>query len=423
MSSIMDALKRIERDEQGRHELPPFDLPPEGGRRPRRMRRWILRAGAAGANLAGTAVGALWMLGDSETGAPGRDELEPIVVPAPGSAAPPVAEVETPSVAVPAALPTTEQPPTETAADVARPTPAHLGPVPAEGAPADADTVLPAAAPTIEAAPIEATPVEPVPPLPADLAAALAEAARTVPGDASPQTGGADEDPVAAGRLQELLRERRRAAEAQRAAAAAAFPDNAARDVPRPWQRPLAVQGPEPPPPATETHGDVAAAPAPDEPLAAGTVAPVGDPGGDQTHLAARQSDDAFPDPSVVDRPSASDDEAPVDNGARARPPDTATAAIDTAPVEPPRPGETGTSPGEPVARRPPRGAPRVHVSFLFYSEDPGRRRVMLTMNNTADLITLYEGQTHDVFEVAKILPGEVHLRYQGQLFAVQPRY
>jgi hypothetical protein len=89
-------------------------------------------------------------------------------------------------------------------------------------------------------------------------------------------------------------------------------------------------------------------------------------------------------------------------------------AAAETAPSD-------AAPTAEQIQRRPPRGAPRINVSFLFYSDDPGRRRVMLTINEAPELVTLYEGQTHESFEVARILPDEIHLRYQGLLYAVHP--
>jgi hypothetical protein len=197
--------------------------------------------------------------------------------------------------------------------------------------------------------------------------------------------------------LQEQLRERRHAVMARRAAAAAA---EKAVEAPRPWQRPLAAPAP-PPSPAAE----IAALPAPEEPLAAGDVVPPEGVAGERTDLAARRPDDTLPSLPETDAPPAIESGTPAADG------------VDLPGGAAPRP--EAVQPGESVAHRPPRGAPRVHVSFLFYSEDPGRRRVMLTVNQSPDLITLYEGQTHEAFEVARILPAEVHLRYQGQLFAV----
>jgi hypothetical protein len=75
---------------------------------------------------------------------------------------------------------------------------------------------------------------------------------------------------------------------------------------------------------------------------------------------------------------------------------------------------------GEILQRRP-TGAPYVRVSFLFYSREPTRRRVMVTVND-GSLVTLFEGQSTNDLEVERILRDEVHFRYQGKLFAVRPR-
>jgi hypothetical protein len=84
---------------------------------------------------------------------------------------------------------------------------------------------------------------------------------------------------------------------------------------------------------------------------------------------------------------------------------------------------DRGTGDGdEEVLRRRPRGAPRVRVSFLYYSADPARRRVMVTVADGA-LVTLTEGQSVESLVVARILPDEVHFRYEGNVFAVLPRY
>jgi len=104
-----------------------------------------------------------------------------------------------------------------------------------------------------------------------------------------------------------------------------------------------------------------------------------------------------------------------------ARPTEVTGQAPETAPAD--AVTETAAAREEEILQRPPRGAPRVRVSFLLYSEDPGRRRVMLTVNDGTDLVTAYEGQRIEAFEIARILPDEVHLRYEGKVFAVQPHY
>jgi hypothetical protein len=89
---------------------------------------------------------------------------------------------------------------------------------------------------------------------------------------------------------------------------------------------------------------------------------------------------------------------------------------------------EAGTKKGqqpndaeEEIVHRRPTGAPYVRVSFLFYSSEPTRRRVMVTVND-GSLVTLFEGQSTNDLQVEKILRDEVYFRYQGKLFAVRPR-
>jgi len=110
---------------------------------------------------------------------------------------------------------------------------------------------------------------------------------------------------------------------------------------------------------------------------------------------------------------------------------------LDEAEVRLPGPGvrpenlagpEAGTKKGqqpndaeEELLHRRPTGAPYVRVSFLFYSSEPTRRRVMLTVND-GSLVTLFEGQSTNDLAVERILRDEVHFRYQGKLFAVRPR-
>ena len=89
---------------------------------------------------------------------------------------------------------------------------------------------------------------------------------------------------------------------------------------------------------------------------------------------------------------------------------------------------EAGTKKGqqpndaeEEILHRRPTGAPYVRVSFLFYSSEPTRRRVMVTVND-GSLVTLFEGQSTNDLAVERILRDEVQFRYQGKLFAVRPR-
>jgi hypothetical protein len=88
------------------------------------------------------------------------------------------------------------------------------------------------------------------------------------------------------------------------------------------------------------------------------------------------------------------------------------------------RPDEAGGAPSsdEEVSQRRPRGAPYVRVSFLYYSREPSRRHAMLTVNS-GELLTVYEGQSVETLNVERILRDEVHFRYEGKLFAVRPRF
>jgi hypothetical protein len=98
-------------------------------------------------------------------------------------------------------------------------------------------------------------------------------------------------------------------------------------------------------------------------------------------------------------------------------------AAEATAPrATPPPPLPSAEPEGEKVLQRLPSGAPKVRVNFLFYSREPARRRIMVTVDN-GSLQTLFEGQSVDTLGVERILPNEVHFRYDGKLFAVRPRY
>lgn len=125
---------------------------------------------------------------------------------------------------------------------------------------------------------------------------------------------------------------------------------------------------------------------------------------------------------------SRRDAEAAVEAPVRRPPGGRAEATVEPTETADDSPEISGESEAEPetaaaeeVLRRPPRGAPRVRVSFLFYSQEPSRRRVMLTIDG-GELVTLFEGQAVDTLAVARILPDEVHFRHEGTLFAVKPR-
>ena len=62
-----------------------------------------------------------------------------------------------------------------------------------------------------------------------------------------------------------------------------------------------------------------------------------------------------------------------------------------------------------------------MQLSFLVYSQTPGRRTVVLSIDG-GSLVTLREGETAAGLTVARILPDRVHLRLGAQVFAVRPR-
>ena len=540
MSSIMDALKRIEREEQERQELPPFDLPPEAPFGPPRGRRqlWIAVAGVVLVAAAGSAV---WITRQSqrdetpavegtteETVADAEQALAPAAVAnAPVPAALPGAESGQPMAdGAPATGPSPAgvpgQEPMVVAAAEVQPSPgdAAAGGATGNGVPPSA-TAAPSPPPSPPASPLASAPsptaagTGPSPRLPRGAADEAAPAVLSgVPTDAAapqprrtaharrrtaeaPHEDDLGDEPVAAaageeiersrremsagempgariadremiapreaavteraiageegtglpdaverGRLRQELIERRQAVMARRAATAtaagtdmAAGAEEGTADALRPWQRPFATT---PPPEAEAAPGPVASprlAAAPGSSPGRRDYEDYGDETGYGENLAASEADARLARP---DTPPPSDTLAALPRGAdlpelpgaRLPPPpsiDDTAGPIPAPAAETPEsavpPEGSAAKPEEAVSRRPPRGAPRVSVSFLFYSDDPGRRRVMLTVNEGTELITLYEGQTHESFEVAHILPDEVHLRYQGQLFAVQPRY
>jgi hypothetical protein len=195
-------------------------------------------------------------------------------------------------------------------------------------------------------------------------------------------------------------------------------------EAPRAWQRMLGSPGAPPAdavPDAAAAVPEAGPAPPPDaapDPRIAEPTERAADAAGEATAALPAPLDARglvpVPTPRVADEPEsgAEPGRAAEDGEAGQAPaPPTEEAA------QPPLSAE------EEILRKPPRGAPRVRVSFLFYSKDPGRRRVMLTLNDTPDLVTAYEGQRIEAFEIARILPDEVHLRYEGKVFAIQPRY
>ena len=88
-----------------------------------------------------------------------------------------------------------------------------------------------------------------------------------------------------------------------------------------------------------------------------------------------------------------------------------------------PAPAEAESPPLPPLELLPrlPAGAPRVQVSFLFYSPVAERRTVLLSVDGSSTE-TLHEGERAGDLEVARILPDRVHVRWSGQLFSVRAR-
>jgi hypothetical protein len=389
MSSIMDALKRIERDERSRQELP-FDAPPPPGSPPRR-RRGRLGGTLITVFVLGVGLGAAWFVR-------GRSANAPESIP----------EVGPENIEV-AAIPQPEEP---------------------EVSPEGADAIVPplappappsAMAPEPAAADIPAVPAPPAPQATATFAArAAAEGGRP----ARPDDGGAPAETEAATRerLRRELLARREAVLAKRTAApvgsVASAPAPAPAAAARPWQRPMATAEPAAPDPGAPAarlqDGGLPPLPGPFAALPPDARAAPPPPLPGANHAAHDDAGAADAAPPAAERSAVrgaenagAGDGAPADGAAPAVA--TESAPSDAAPTV------------EQIQRRPPRGAPRINVSFLFYSDDPGRRRVMLTINDAPELVTLYEGQTHESFEVARILPDGIHLRYQGLLYAVVP--
>ena len=110
-----------------------------------------------------------------------------------------------------------------------------------------------------------------------------------------------------------------------------------------------------------------------------------------------------------------------------AEPPAVASRAEPPAPRAPApadgSPAEAESPPLPPLELLPrlPAGAPRVQVSFLFYSPVAERRTVLLSVDGSSTE-TLHEGERAGDLEVARILPDRVHVRWSGQLFSVRAR-
>jgi hypothetical protein len=438
MSSILDALRRIEREEDG-HRGSPLDLGPEGQRfGPRRRRPWATMAVAIG--LAGTVGGALWLYW------PDGADVEPVPQEHPDD----VARSDTPprEEGVAATNPEWEasvkaarlkqrkkdlaerrkqqhakrNPTFKKAKPLAGPSaPEQTGGTPAADAarapvrePAGTAASLPARSDPAPTAPAPPTPaLAPAPPTPVPAPPAEVALAQPVPpGEATlpwkrPFVAAQEPDDVEP---------------TVTALAGDADADDADVAATRaPTARPSAIELPA----ATAEPAAVVANIAPGAGvLEPPTIAPgTADMGGMEP-----------PSRPAEDQPT---EELAAPTGRRAPPTHLSRAerleelkeqrAIpqEDRPVAPTAPSETPPAAlpeGEKVLQRLPSGAPKVRVNFLFYSREPARRRIMVTVDN-GSLVTLFEGQSVDTLGVERILPNEVHFRFDGKLFAVRPRY
>jgi hypothetical protein len=454
MSSILDALRRIEREEHGRPGAP-FDLGPEKPRfGPRRKRPWATVAVAVA--LTGTVSGALWLFwpGAADVEPQPPEQLEDLerAETQPGEEhadlEPPEANTEW-EASVKAArlkhrkkargekrkkLRYANQTPT---LEKAAPSPAPSVPEQASGKPAAgaAPTPIrePVGTPISPPAPSDAAPSGPTPPIPAlaptPPTPALAAAPPTEVALAQPQPTGEETLPwkrpfVATRQPEEVAPE----------AAARVDDADAAPGV--------VEEDPFAPPDALPAAAEPAApAATPEPPPVVANIAPgsgVLEPPATAAEMGAVE-----PPPPAPASPTAEDLSPPSRRKDRTTPPPTRlsraerleelkrqlatpredTPAAPTAPREAPQAPPPSAQPeGEKVLQRLPSGAPKVRVNFLFYSREPARRRIMVTVDN-GSLQTLFEGQSVDTLGVERILPNEVHFRYEGKLFAVRPRY
>ena len=186
---------------------------------------------------------------------------------------------------------------------------------------------------------------------------------------------------------------------------------------------PPPAAAPESPPPAPVVAGGAPApppaAPAPVAaealPLAA-PVAPLPQAAIDAEPPRARVVAAAPAVPPVA--PPVARPAEPPAVASRAEPPaPRAPAATDGSPPE----AESPPLPPLELLPRLPAGAPRVQVSFLFYSPVAERRTVLLSVDGSSTE-TLHEGERAGDLEVARILPDRVHVRWSGQLFSVRAR-
>lgn len=431
MSSILDALRRIEREEDGRTQAP-FDLgpekPPSGSRR-----RWLWIGGTV-AIVAGLSAG-LWFLGD-ESGeeTPGPQELarapEPDADLARQEADPEPTEVAPPArpIARKGRKHDRETPPGEGNQKKANRRQKRDRP---QRAARQARRKAAAERKARRAARVDRTREPPDRPgdSPEEIATPPTELAAATP--AQPR---GNEPSVPAPSAPIPL------APSGPAAVAAPEPEPVAKQTTA-WKRPFVN-----PTPSEENAG-----PPPDSEPAAPARPPVGTGDADAPIAVARAGQEAgvpeatAPAPAAPGAVDAGTPPADTDPSHRPRsranaptrtsrierleelkrrrsiPRDLAPAAPDVPIAEPGAPAGH-EEPEEEVLQRRPTGAPRVSVNFLFYSRDAARRRIMVTVDQ-GSLVTLFEGQSVDTLAVERILPNEVHFRYEGKLFAVHPRY
>jgi len=128
----------------------------------------------------------------------------------------------------------------------------------------------------------------------------------------------------------------------------------------------------------------------------------------------------AAPAPGVPPRAAAP--EPPDDGGDEAEaPPQQLARNTAPAPVAPAPPPPAEEPPGEPVAERPPPGAPAIRMSFLVFSRNADRRTVTLTIDGSG-LTTLHEGEKVGGLEVVRIYSDHADLRFSGTRFSVRGR-
>ena len=186
---------------------------------------------------------------------------------------------------------------------------------------------------------------------------------------------------------------------------------------------PPPAAAPEPPPPAPVVAAEPPAPPPAAPPPAltdalppAAPVAPLPQAAVDAEPPRARVAA-AAPAPPPVAPPVVRPPEPPTVAHRAEPPPPRAPAAADGSPPE----AESAPLPPLELLPRLPAGAPRVQVSFLFYSPVAERRTVLLSVDGSSTE-TLHEGERAGDLEVARILPDRVHLRWSGQLFSVRAR-